>query len=967
MTFNPSGNTYGTGSADLYDKYDADIKAGTATLNNYKGWVNFWIGLSPTSGITYDVTDVKITTYTNTASSSGSHLLDYEEMTVDPFTASRSEIRNDIGSNTEYTFSTAGQQVGFYITSLGSVAISKIESIFNSGPGYFPVGFEEYNMDDNRCIIDGRFDNNPPILKVTYYRIPAAPTGVSASDGTYCDYVYITWNSVGSASSYDVYRGSTNLGNTTSTYYYDYNASTSSTTYKVYAKTDCGTSTSYGSDNGYKKSSCTPPSSASASSSTICSGGSTTLSVSPSSPGSGCTWKWYSGSCGGTYVGSGNNLQVSPTSTTTYYVRAEGSCDPTICKSVIVTVQPSCTPPSSASASSSTICSGESTTLSVSPSSPGSGCTWKWYSGSCGGTYVGSGNNLQVSPTSTTTYYVRAEGSCDPTICKSVIVTVQPSCTPPSSASASSSTICSGESTTLSVSPSSPGSGCTWKWYSGSCGGTYVGSGNNLQVSPTSTTTYYVRAEGSCDPTICKSVIVTVQPSCTPPSSASASSSTICSGESTTLSVSPSSPGSGCTWKWYSGSCGGTYVGSGNNLQVSPTSTTTYYVRAEGSCDPTICKSVIVTVQPSCTPPSSASASSSTICSGESTTLSVSPSSPGSGCTWKWYSGSCGGTYVGSGNNLQVSPTSTTTYYVRAEGSCDPTICKSVTVTVQPSCTPPSSASASPSTIYFGEYTTLSVSPSSPGSGCTWKWYSGSCGGTYVGSGNNLQVSPTSTTTYYVRAEGSCDPTYCENVTVFVDAPTISLNPPDHDFGNININEYSYEFSFTLKNIGTGTAEGNVSLTGSNTDQFEISSGSGSFSLAANATKTINVKFHPNLEGYKSANLLADGSNCNDVSASVSGNGVTAIDDAVLLKYIINIYPNPAFDKLNIEFTDNINKIEELTLYDMLGQAVYLINGKNINTTNFVIDLSEYKSGIYYLNIQTKEDGIIRNKIIIVR
>ncbi len=81
----------------------------------------------------------------------------------------------------------------------------------------------------------------------------------------------------------------------------------------------------------------------------------------------------------------------------------------------------------------------------------------------------------------------------------------------------------------------------------------------------------------------------------------------------------------------------------------------------------------------------------------------------------------------------------------------------------------------------------------------------------------------------------------------------------------------------------------------------------------------------------------------------------------------INIYPNPAFDKLNIEFTDNINKIEELTLYDMLGQAVYSIDGKNINTTNFVIDLSEYKSGIYYLNIKTKEDGIIRNKIIIVR
>jgi hypothetical protein len=60
-------------------------------------------------------------------------------------------------------------------------------------------------------------------------------------------------------------------------------------------------------------------------------------------------------------------------------------------------------------------------------------------------------------------------------------------------------------------------------------------------------------------------------------------------------------------------------------------------------------------------------------------------------------------------------------------------------------------------------------------------------------------------------------------------------------------------------------------------------------------------------------------------------------------------------------------KIEKVFLSNMLGQVVYSIKGKKINTGKFVIDLSKYKSGVYYLNIQTKEDGTMRNKISVVR
>ncbi len=54
----------------------------------------------------------------------------------------------------------------------------------------------------------------------------------------------------------------------------------------------------------------------------------------------------------------------------------------------------------------------------------------------------------------------------------------------------------------------------------------------------------------------------------------------------------------------------------------------------------------------------------------------------GDGATWEWYEGSCAGTYLGSGTSLVVTPTVTTTYYVRAEGDCNTSDCQSITVSV---------------------------------------------------------------------------------------------------------------------------------------------------------------------------------------------------------------------------------------------------------------------------------------------
>lgn len=89
---------------------------------------------------------------------------------------------------------------------------------------------------------------------------PAAPTGVSASDGTYSDRVQISWTASANATSYNVYRAATNdagsaalLGSVTASPYNDTSA-VAGTTYWYFAAAcnSAGCSDLSASDSGYR-------------------------------------------------------------------------------------------------------------------------------------------------------------------------------------------------------------------------------------------------------------------------------------------------------------------------------------------------------------------------------------------------------------------------------------------------------------------------------------------------------------------------------------------------------------------------------------------------------------------------------------------------------------------------------------------------------------------------------------------
>ena len=358
-----------------------------------------------------------------------------------------------------------------------------------------------------------------------------------------------------------------------------------------------------------------------------------------------------------------------------------------------------------------------------------------------------------------------------------ILLALRPACTTsvaPTSITGTT-TICAGNSTTLTVNGGSIGIGATVQWFSGSCGGTSVGTGNSITVSPSINTSYFVRYSGACNTTSCATIDVTVNAVSLAPASITGIT-TICEGDATTLVANGGFIGTGATTQWFTGSCGGTSAGTGNSITVSPSLNTTYFVRYSGTCNTTTCASALVTVSTLSTAPTSISGTT-TICSGSSTTLTVTGGTSGTGATAQWFTDSCGGTPAGSGNSITVSPSATTTYFVRYSGTCNTTTCTSVTVTVNSLSVAPSSITGTTS-ICLGDNTTLTLNGGSSGTGAMEQWYSGSCGGTFLGSGSSIIVAPTTTTDYFVRYSGTCNTTVCASVTVEVNTPhAISLQP----------------------------------------------------------------------------------------------------------------------------------------------------------------------------------------------
>ncbi|MDX2148340.1 MAG: M12 family metallo-peptidase [Planctomycetota bacterium] len=218
--------------------------------------------------------------------------------------------------------------------------------------------------------------------------------------------------------------------------------------------------------------------------------------------------------------------------------------------------------------------------------------------------------------------------------------------------------------------------------------------------------------------------------------------------------------------------------------------------------------------------PTNVAAAPNNICNGSSTTLTASVQA---GDTLNWYTGSCGGTLVGTGSPLVVSPSSTTTYFARARrGLIDSTTCGSVTVTVSSPAVAPTGATVNRQDFCSADTGTIQLSVQG-GSGTTARWFTGSCGGTSIATGPTITIaSPSATNTYFVRWESGCGVTDCASVTVNVRQPPIINPQPQSQTVNVGDN-----VTFTVGTIGSPPVtfqwrRNDVDIPGANASTYTI-------------------------------------------------------------------------------------------------------------------------------------------------
>jgi hypothetical protein len=184
-----------------------------------------------------------------------------------------------------------------------------------------------------------------------------------------------------------------------------------------------------------------------------------------------------------------------------------------------------------------------------------------------------------------------------------------------------------------------------------------------------------------------------------------------------------------------------------------------------------------------------------------------------------------------------------------------------------------------------GQPANLSIASGNLNGAANWQWYSGSCGGTPVGSGLSVSVSPVTTTTYYARGEGGCvaTPGSCGSITITVISPSEEISGSivwEHD-GTSGVN------LVTVKLTGDQTATTSTNTSG--LYSFTYTSGS---NFTVTPTKNINKL-----------------------------NGVTVADVTAIQQHVANISPLPAPFK---RIAADVNKSNSITTMDatVINQAL---------------------------------------------
>lgn len=531
-----------------------------------------------------------------------------------------------------------------------------------------------------------------------------------------------------------------------------------------------------------------------------------------------------------------------------------GTINPTVTNitpgSTVVCIQTVCTPPSApttVTATPSTICAGQST--SITASGGGAGNTYNVFANASGGTSLGA-TPFSVSPTITTTYYVETVSGSDPTCVSTtrtpVTVTVN---TAPTATVGSNSPICAGQTLNLT---NDTLAGATYAW-TGPNGFNSTSANPSITGATTAASgTYTLIITNNGCPSTPATVNVTVA---APPTATAGSNTPVCVGSPINLTANTVA---GATYAW-TGPSG--FTSSDEDPIISSATTAmagTYNLTITvGTCTATSSTTVVVNPLPTVTVPSLGQ-----VCVGG--TLNLTPSTGGT-----WSSSNAGiasitnaGVVTGVGaGSANMTFTNTTTGC-----SSNPT---SATITVNPI---PTATASSNSPVCVGNAINLNGSSSTG----TYAWtgpnsFSSSIQNPTIGASTTAMAG----TYTLVVTENGCASTPATTSVVVNALPTItaSASPTTVCAGNtINLSSGGGStYSWTGPNTFASTSQ-NPTITSATTaasGTYTVT-GVGANGCSNTATILVNVTNGPNVS-ISPNNINCNGGTTGSAFVNVSG------------------------------------------------------------------------------------------------
>jgi hypothetical protein len=663
------------------------------------------------------------------------------------------------------------------------------------------------------------------------------------------------------------------------------------------------------------------------------------------------TYTWSGGSSAIT-----NGVAFTPTTAANYTVQGGNACGVT---SAVVSLSIHIAPTVTAIASTASLCSGNSATLT----GIGTGTSFAWFGGAGGIT-----NGVGFNPNTTATYTVIGTGAKSCTVSATVPISVVT--TPIIPPIASPPLVCIGNSSTLTA------TGATNYTWTSSTG--VISSSSSVVITPTAALNTYTitKSNSNCVDTKTINVIVNQLPFVF----AIVTPTIICASTQATLSG-----GGAQTYTWTTtGPPSVTLTGA--SPIISPANSSTYIVSAsDGTCIGTT--SVAIVTNPN--PTINIVSSGSVICQNQSVTMTAN-----GGINYTW---TAAPSFTSNNPSITATPTAPTLYNVTADNAFGCTSSNSQIVLVNAN--PVFAPAASKTLVCVAGPSTLTAGPANN----TYTWFPGSV------ISRTVIVNPTGTAIYTVIGTSTvnlCQTTKTIQVGVFI--PSITVTSPTNTCFGGNITLVASGANSGSYNWNTGSGFNNpfpsIAVTPTLATVYTVSAVSTLSFVNCPSTQTtsIGIFYNPTITAVAQRTFFCRGESLNVIgqggvsyvwSNSATGttitvnptintiytvtgtdangcvntgtiqvkvSGCTGIEESAMSSVQLAVYPNPN----NGEFVIQSNSAINLKLINELGQIVRVISLSGTN--NHQVNVSDLAKGIYFVVGDTTHSSI-RQKIVVAK